>query len=151
MRLSKGSYIFLMIFFFSSCVSKQSISEVNNSEKKDSTVIEKSIKIIPSIKETIIIEEPCDSLGNLKDFERKFKTPKSYFSVKPVNGKLQIIYKQDSLVNLVSSTTNNNWERKEKIKIVKEVRYKTNYKIILLLVISILVNVILLKTKFKLF
>ena len=51
MRLSKSSYIFLMIFFFSSCVSKQSISEISNSEKKDSTVTKEVRQIIPSIKD----------------------------------------------------------------------------------------------------
>lgn len=74
MKLQNKSYIFLLLFFFISCKSKQVITEYKDRIQKDTIYTTKTIKEIERFTDTLTIESPCDSLGNLKPFKQLIKT-----------------------------------------------------------------------------
>ena len=73
MKLKNTSYVFLLIFFFGSCVARKSTVEYKDRVVKDT--VYKNIKetIIERFTDTLTIEQPCDSLGNLKPFRQSIK------------------------------------------------------------------------------
>ena len=73
MKLKKTSYIFLLILFFGSCVARKSTVKYKDRVVKDT--VYKNIKetIIERFTDTLTIEQPCDSLGNLKTFSQLIK------------------------------------------------------------------------------
>ena len=73
MKLKNTSYVFLLIFFFGSCVARKSTVEYKDRIVKDT--VYKNIKetIIERFTDTLTIEQPCDSLGNLKPFRQSIK------------------------------------------------------------------------------
>ena len=73
MKLKNTSYIFLLILFFGSCVAGKSSIEYKERIVKDT--VYKNIKetIIERFTDTLTIEQPCDSLGNLKPFRQSIK------------------------------------------------------------------------------
>ena len=59
-----------MVFFFTACVSKKSTVEYRDRVVTDTVIVKKNVEVIKSIRDTLIIEEPCDSLGNLANFNQ---------------------------------------------------------------------------------
>ena len=73
MKLKKTSYIFLLIFFFGSCVARKSTVEYKDRVVKDTVYKNVKETIIERFTDTLTIEQPCDSLGNLKPFRQSIK------------------------------------------------------------------------------
>ena len=74
MKLTNKSYIFLLLFFFASCVSKKLVTDIQERVKVDTIYKTKTIKEVERFTDTLVINKPCDSLGNLKPFKQLIKT-----------------------------------------------------------------------------
>ena len=64
MKLTNKSYIFLLLFFFTSCISKKLVTDIQERVKVDTVYKTKTIKEVERFVDTLVIEKPCDSLGN---------------------------------------------------------------------------------------
>jgi len=73
MKLKKTSYIFLLILFFGSCVARKSTVEYKDRVVKDTVYKNVKETIVERFTDTLTIEQPCDSLGNLKPFRQSIK------------------------------------------------------------------------------
>lgn len=140
--------LIIILIIFSSCTAKKTVIEYKERIVKDTVNIEVLKTVIKPIKETFIVEQPCDSLGMLKTFEKTFKTQKATVTLKNVNGNINLKVDIDSIVDLKIKEFKGNYKQKTEIKEVEVIRYKTNFTIILILVLSILINVLLIKSKF---
>jgi hypothetical protein len=145
MKKFSAIYLLLAIAIASSCVSKQSVVKSEVKIVKDSSFYHKEREVIPAIRDTLYVDSPCDSLGNLKDFDKEIRTSKSSVGLKARNGKIEVLFHQETLVveKIVKSTNLNS--NSVKLSSSKKKIYVTNYKIILALVLSILLNIFLLK------
>jgi len=140
-----------MALFFSSCVSKKSVIEYRDRLVVDTIVVKKNIEVIKSIKDTLIIEKPCDSLGNLKNFNQVIKTPKTTIKLKSDKGKIVVEYEQDSIVTSKEVIKDIKIEKDVQMVEKKTVNYIVDYRVWAALVISVLINIILLKGKIRSF
>ena len=84
-------YLILGAFFFNSCVAKKTITEYRDKIVRDTIIKNVTRTVTEQIKDTITIEEPCDSLGNLKDFERIINNDKAKVVVTNDKGNLHWI------------------------------------------------------------
>jgi hypothetical protein len=151
MKLKNSSYIFLMALFFSSCVSKKSVIEYRDRLVTDTIVVKKNIEVIKSIKDTLIVEKPCDSLGNLKNFNQVIKTPKTTIKLKSNKGKIVVEYEQDSIVTSKEVIKDIKIEKDVQMVEEKTVNYIVDYRVWAALIISVLINMLLLKGKIRSF
>jgi uncharacterized protein YktA (UPF0223 family) len=147
--LGNKSYIFLMVFFFTACVSKKSTVEYRDRVVTDTVIVKKNVEVIKSIRDTLIIEEPCDSLGNLANFNQVLKTPKTTIKLKSEEGRIVVDYEQDSIV--VSDIVVKDIRRDKDVQIIEKeiIRYRSNWRVWLALIISLALNLFLLKDKIK--
>jgi hypothetical protein len=90
--------LFLIIIgFFYGCVSKKIVTK--ETIKRDSIYILKDRFITKQVNDTIVIKDICDTLGNLKSFDRVIKTNNVKVALKSVNGSIQATVNIDSIVN----------------------------------------------------
>jgi hypothetical protein len=88
MKLTNKSYIFLLLFFFTSCISKKLITDIQERIKVDTIYKTKTIKEIERFSDTLVIDKPCDSLGNLKPFKQLIKTKQGNISLTGLNNQI---------------------------------------------------------------
>ena len=88
MKLTNKSYIFLLLFFFSSCVSKKLVTDIQERIKVDTVYKTKTIKEIERFTDTLVIDKPCDSLGNLKPFKQLIKTKQGNITLTGLNNQI---------------------------------------------------------------
>lgn len=88
MKLTNKSYIFLLLFFFNSCVSKKLITDIQERVKVDTIYKTKTIKEVERFTDTLVIDKPCDSLGNLKPFKQLIKTKQGNITLTGLNNQI---------------------------------------------------------------
>ena len=147
MKLQNKSYIFLLIFFFGSCVARKSTVEYKERIVRDTIQVQTIKTIIKPVKEFITIKNPCDSLGRLKKFDKEIKTELS--SVKAFNdkGNLKIEINIDSLKSVLRSEFKSNIKTVIETKEIKVTKYKYPLWLVLTIIISVLINILLVKDK----
>jgi hypothetical protein len=88
MKLANKSYIFLLLFFFTSCVSKKLVTDIQERIKVDTIYKTKTIKEVERFTDTLVIDKACDSLGNLKPFKQLIKTKQGNITLTGLNNKI---------------------------------------------------------------
>ena len=134
--------IFLTVFVLG-CSTKKSSYSFKENQKFDSINFQSQKLIYPPLKDTIFIKSPCDSLGRLKPFKQSFISSQGKVTIEGLNGNISA--KIDLKGTSTTSTTAVNIS-KEKTKENKdkiEIKTVTNWKLILFLVLSILLNIFL--------
>jgi len=107
--MKKIIYIAVIALLFS-CGSKKVITEFKEVIVKDTITEFKDRIVTKAIRDTLFVEDPCDSLGILKNFKQTINTGSAKVVLENKNGNIQATVNIDSLVN----------ERVEK--------YKSNFK-----------------------
>ena len=85
MKLTNKSYIFLLLFFFTGCMSKKLVTEYKERIKVDTIYKTKTIKEVQRFTDTLTIENPCDSSGVLKPFKQLILTKQGKVSIQGKN------------------------------------------------------------------
>ncbi len=141
MKLLRPPIKYVLCFFFLGCTAKKKLIEYRIKKQTDTIRLVHEKIVTKPINDTLFIEKPCDSLGNLKRFEKEFSTPLAKVKITTTpKGDIKATINIDSLVNCrlreISSRTSEQKEVKEKTV----VRYRYPYWIW----ISLGVNVLLL-------
>tara|TARA_R110000822_G_scaffold30374_2_gene88530 strand:- start:2243 stop:2692 length:450 start_codon:yes stop_codon:yes gene_type:complete len=147
MKLQNKSYIFLLLFFFTACVARKSTIEYKERVVRDTIKVETVKTIVKPIKEFVTIENPCDSLGILKQFDKEIKTELSSVRVFNDKGTIKAEINIDSLKSVLRKEFKSNNKTVTETKEVKITKYKYPLWLILALIISILINILLVKKK----
>ena len=115
----KNKLFFFIISFtlFTSCVAKKTTTEYKEVIKRDSIYIIKDRFITQKVVDTLVVENPCDSItGKLKDFEKEIIIPQAKVKLRSVNGAIEV------LVNIEESIQERIREYKLKYKDEKEIK-----------------------------
>ena len=139
-------FTLLIIIILSSCVVKKDSTEYKEIVKTDSIYITKNTVTVERVVDSIIIESPCDSLGNLKPFSKSLVLPQGRIQLFNDNG--AIAHKID--LNAYEKTL----ETKYKLKYDKEVSklekktviYRTPLWVWLIILIEALIIFLLLRS-----
>jgi len=117
--------LLIIIGIFYGCVSKKIVTETKEVIKRDSIYIVKDRFITKQVNDTIVINKVCDTLGNLKSFDRVIKTNNVKVTLKSVKGSIQATVDIDSLVNERIREFKENYQSKTETKEVKITKYRT--------------------------
>ena len=92
MKLKNETYkqilCLFIIIFFSSCVSKKLVTDIQERVKVDTVYKTKTIKEVERFTDTLVINNPCDSLGNLKPFKQLIKTKQGNITLTGFNNQI---------------------------------------------------------------
>ena len=130
--MNKKSILLIFIVIASGCASKKTITEYKDRIVNDTIIKTRTEVLVERFTDTLTIEQPCDSLGNLKPFKQLISTKQGKMSLQ---GKNNVITAEIDL-----NAYKEIWEKEYKSKldkntIVKEkevVKYKIPLWIILL-------------------
>jgi len=122
----------ILLLLLVGCVSKKTITEYKDRVVNDTIIKTKTEILVERFTDTLTIEQPCDSLGNLKPFKQLISTKQGKVSLQ---GKNNVITAEIDL-----NAYKEIWEKEYKSKldkniIIKEkevVKYKTPLWLILL-------------------
>ena len=144
-RKMKKIIFIILVLIISGCASKKTIVEYKDRLVIDTISIFKDRIISKQVIDTLVIESPCDTLGNLKDFEKTIKT--EIVEIKLINnkGNIQATVNIDSVQQVWEKKFKNSFKRDTKIKEVEIIRNKIPFWIIILLIASFGFNILLLR------
>ena len=148
MKLQNKCYIFLLILFFSGCVASKSSVEYKERIVRDTISVETIKTVIKPINKILYVDNPCDSLGVLKSFEKEIKTEKATVKLSNENGKIKVDVNIDSIIDVKEREFKSKYQSNKKTKEVEIIKYRYPLWLVLSLVSSVLLNLILLKFRF---
>ena len=146
--MKKIIIIIILGLFAYSCASKKVVTEFKEVVKLDSIYIVKDRFITQKVTDTLIVENPCDTVtGVLKDFEKEISTNNAKVTLKSVKGSIQVSVNIDSIVSSKITEFKQNYKSDVRIKEVEIIRYKTPLWLWMLVGIEGLIIFLLLKLK----
>ena len=137
----------LIISTIYGCVSKRVVTETKEIVKRDSIYIIKDRFITKQVNDTITIDKPCDSLGNLKSFDRVIKTNNVKITLKSVKGNIQATVNIDSIVNSRIVEFKQKYKSKVEVKELEVIRYRTPLWVWIVIALETLVILLLLRIR----
>lgn len=138
-------YLLLVLFFFNNCRTKKTVTEYKDKIVHDTIIKNVTKTVTKQIKDTILIEEPCDSIGNLKDFSRVIKNDKAKVEVSNNKGNIEVKINIDSLVNSKVEEFKKNYKSEVVIKEKEVIKFRTPWYMYAIIGFSILLNITLLR------
>lgn len=143
-----GKIIIILIIslpFLYNCRSHRTVTEYRDRVVHDTIIKNVTKTVTEQIKDTILIEEPCDSLGNLKDFSRTIKNDKAKIEVSNNKGSLQVEVDIDSLVNFRIEEFKKNYKSEVVIKEKEVIKFRTPWYMYVIIGFSVLLNITLIR------
>jgi hypothetical protein len=140
MKFSNKCYIFLTIFFFSSCGSKKSIIEYRDIIVKDTIIQTKTQTLVERYTDTLTIEEPCDSLGNLKPFNQVVKVKQGNIKLSGINNAITAEIDLEGYKNTLEREFISKYNKDTNVSIKEVVRYKVPFWAFLLPVVTLVIG-----------
>lgn len=141
-------YSILILLIFTSCTAKKIVTQTKEVVVNDTIILTKDRIITKAVNDTILINNPCDSLGILKPFKERLKTVQGQITIQSKNNVLEATINLDSIVQSIEKRYESKTvDIKEKSDTLK-VKYKTPIWIVLSLIFSVIINLLLLKIKF---
>ena len=137
----------LFISLLTSCVAKKTVTEYKEVVKMDSIYITNDRYITKQVNDTILIEQPCDTLGNLKDFDRQIHSGGVKVSLKSVNGNIKATVDIDSIVNSKITEFKQNYKSEVQIKEIVIVRNRVPLWVYTTILLQSLIILLLFKFK----
>lgn len=136
-----------MAVLATSCAAKKTTVQVKEVIKTDTLVITKDRIIQKAVHDTLVIDNPCDSLGILKPFKQRLTTAQGNVTIQTKGNAIEAVINLDSIQSV--------WEKEYKAsaistaqnKTVETIRYKLPaWAIIYMLIVTVL---LLLVSRFK--
>ena len=148
--MKKVILVFTLIFFSSCAIKKVSTTKTVLEKTTDTVMIEKIREVIKPVKETIYIENPCDSVGNLKDFERVIQSQHGKVTIKSEDNKIKAEVNLDSIVASIEKEYKVKNQSKSEIAEKIVIKEKKPFWVYLLIIYSVLITALYIKRLFRL-
>ena len=145
MGLQKSLIVILLLL--SSCGSKKIVTQTKEIIKNDTIIITKYRYIFKAVRDSFLIESPCDTLGILKPFKQRLVTAQGNITIEGKNNTITAKINLDSIVQSVEKQYKSNVTKTVSDNKTEIIKYRIPSWIIVSLVVSILLNVILVRVK----
>ena len=149
MVMKKLTLLFTLVLLSGCATKKVTTSKTIVEQSTDTVMIEKIREVIKPVKETIYIENPCDSLGNLKDFERVVQSQHGKITIKNEGGKIKADINLDSIVAGIEREYKSKMQSKSEVTEKVVVKEKKPLWVYLLIVYSVMVTALYIKKLFS--
>lgn len=147
--MKKLTLLFTLVLLSGCATKKVTTNKTIVEQTTDTIMIEKIREVIKPVKETIYIENPCDSLGNLKDFERVVQSQHGKITIKNEGGKIKADINLDSIVAGIEREYKSKMQGKSEVTEKVVVKEKKPLWVYLLIVYSVMVTALYIKKLFS--
>ena len=137
------SLIFLLLFL--SCAAKKTTKQTKEIVKNDTIIITKDRYIFKAVRDSFLIESPCDTLGILKPFKQRLVTAQGNITIEGKNNTITAEINLDSIVQSIEKKYKSTIVKSTKKQAIEIVRYKTPLWLIVTAAFSVLLNFVLIK------
>jgi len=137
------SLIFLLLFL--SCAAKKTTKQTKEIVKNDTIIITKDRYIFKAVRDSFLIESPCDTLGILKPFKQRLVTAQGNITIEGKNNTITAKINLDSIVQSIEKKYKSTIVKSTEKQAIEIVRYKTPLWLIVAAAFSILLNFVLIK------
>lgn len=144
--MNKTLILAIVVVMATSCKPKKIYIETIKTER-DSIYINKVIKEVERFTDTLTIEQPCDSLGNLKPFKQVISTKQGKVTIQNKNGNIDATIDLKAYKEILEKEYQS--KLKENVKIEKQTIYKTPFKYWFFLGFSFLLNFVFIYLNFR--
>ena len=136
--MNKTIILAIVLLTFTNCKPKKIYIE-NTKIERDSIYLTKTIKEVQRFTDTLTIEQPCDSLGNLIPFKQVISTKQGKVTIKNKNGNIDAQIDLKGYKDILEKEYQN--KLKENSKVTEKTIYKTPFKYWVYLILSLLLNI----------
>lgn len=144
--LNKLLVLFIAVIV-TSCAAKKSTIQVKEVVKIDTLVITKDRIIQKAVHDTLVIDNPCDSLGILKPFKQRLVTAQGNVTIQTKGNAIEAVINLDSIHSVWEKEYKSSAMATTENKSVEIIRYKLpTWAIIYMVAVSAL---LLLVSRFK--
>ena len=137
-----------LILILTSCVAKKTIVEKEYINKIDTLIVTKDRIITERFVDTLRIEKPCDSLGNLKPFKQSIYVPQGKIVIQSINGSIDAKIDLKAYESIFENKYRIKYEEKQKELSTEILRYKTPLWLLIYSVLLTAICLLLIKSKF---
>ena len=135
----KKTFLIILICILSSCATKKTTVKTEYIKKVDTLIVTKDRIITERFTDTLTVEKPCDSLGNLRPFKQSISVPQGKIEITSVDGSIQAKIDLKAYESIFENKYRIKYENKIKESSKEIVRYKTP---LWLLIYSVLITII---------
>ena len=145
---NKLFFFTISIIILSSCVARKTTTEYKEIVKRDSIYIIKDRFITKKVVDTLIVDNPCDSVtGLLKDFDKEIITPQAKVNLKSVKGNIKVVVDIEAIIEERVKEFKQNYNSEIQIKEVEIVIFRTPLWVWLLILLESLFIFLLIRFK----
>lgn len=131
--------VFVLAALVTSCAAKKSTIQVKEVVKTDTLVITKDRIIQKAVHDTIVIDNPCDSLGILKPFKQRLATAQGNVTIQTKGNAIEAVINLDSIQSVWENEYRSTAVFTAENKSVEIIRYKVpSWAIIYMVVVTLL-------------
>ena len=137
----------LIILILSSCAAKKTTIQKEYINKVDTLIVTKDRVITERFTDTLTVEEPCDSLGNLKPFKQSINVPQGEITIVSNNGNIEAEIDLKAYEIIFENKYRIKYEEKQKELSTEIIRYKTPLWLVIYSALITIICVLLLRFK----
>jgi len=137
--MNKKSILLILIVIASSCASKKTITEYKDRVVNDTIIKTRTEVLVERFTDTLTINQPCDSLGNLKPFKQLISTKQGKVSLQGKNNVITAEIDLNAYKEILEKEYKSKLDKNTIIKEKEVIRYKTP---LWLIIYSLLITVI---------
>jgi len=137
--MNKNILFILFTLLFLSCATKKTTIKKEYIKKVDTLIVTKDRIITKRFTDTLTVEKPCDSLGNLRPFKQSISVPQGKIELTSVDGSIQAKIDLKAYESIFENKYRIKYENKIKESSEEIIRYKTP---LWLLIYSVVITVI---------
>ena len=145
--MKKLFFFTFILLILNSCVAKRTITDVQERIKVDTVYKTKTIKEVERFTDTLVIDKPCDSLGNLKPFKQLIKTKQGNITLVGLNNQITQQIDLNGYKDVLEETYKTKYDSFVKNYNKEVVRYRTPFLVWIYIVSSALIIFLLLKIR----
>tara|TARA_R110000868_G_C10516422_1_gene732669 strand:+ start:152 stop:601 length:450 start_codon:yes stop_codon:yes gene_type:complete len=148
MKLRNKLFFFtIILLILNSCVAKRTITDIQERIKIDTIYKTKIIKEVERFTDTLVIDKPCDSLGNLKPFKQLIKTKQGNITLVGLNNQITQQIDLNGYKDVLEETYKTKYDSFVKNYNKEVVKYRIPLWVFIYIVASALVIFLLLRIR----
>jgi len=122
----------ILLFLLVGCSSKKTITEYKDRVVNDTIIKTRTEVLVERFTDTITVNQPCDSLGNLKPFKQLISTPQGKVSIQGKNNVITAEIDLNAYKDVLEKEYKSKLDKNTVIKEKEVIRYRTPLWLILL-------------------
>jgi hypothetical protein len=127
-----NKYFIVILLLSFGCSSKKTITEYRDRVVSDTIIKTRTEVLVERFTDTLTVESPCDSLGNLKSFKQVISTKQGKVTIQNKNGNIDATIDLKGYKDILEKEYKSKLDKNTVVKEKEVIKYRTPLWLILL-------------------